>query len=78
MATNPTVEKLKVIGLHHGEKIAMGLVAAIFVMCAYFAATHPTIKLTPEEVAKAAKDAQTNIKRPQSEADVVVKLEGRA
>ena len=71
---NPTVEKLKVFGLRHGEKVAMGTVALIFFFCAYSAWTHPSIQITPEEVQKTAKDAAANLSRKQSTETILTKL----
>jgi hypothetical protein len=71
---NPTVEKLKVFGLRHGEKVAMGTVALIFFLCAYSAWSHPSITITPEEVAATAKEASTNLNRKQSIDSIVKEL----
>ena len=71
---NPTVEKLKVFGLRHGEKLAMGTVALIFAFCAYSAWVHPSIPLTPEEVQKTARDAQAHLQRPQDNASILTNL----
>src|SRR5215213_1616113 len=72
---NATVEKLKALGLHHGEKAVMGLAAALSAMCLFMAATRPTIQTTPEAVAKAADEASTNLERKQSEEDILKRLE---
>ncbi len=71
---NPTVEKLKVFGLRHGEKLAMGTVALIFFFCAYSAWVHPTIPITPEEVEKTAKEAKGNLSRRQDPASIATNL----
>jgi len=72
---NASVEKLKALGLRHGEKAVMGLAAALSVMCLFLAATRPTIQMTPEEVSKAADQASSNLKRVQSNEDILKTLE---
>lgn len=73
---NPTVEKLKVFGLRHGEKVAMGVVAVIFVACAYFAWSHPSLDITADEVDKTAKAANANINKSQDKNAILQNLEG--
>ena len=72
---NPTVEKLKVFGIRHGEKLAMGVVTVLFVLCAYVAWSRPAMEITPEDVKKSALSAQENITRKQDEGAIVSKLE---
>ena len=71
---NPTVEKLKVFGLRHGEKLAMGTVALIFFFCAYSAWVHPSIPMTPEEVEKTAREAKANLNRQQDAPSIATNL----
>ncbi|SIN81018.1 hypothetical protein SAMN05444166_1010 [Singulisphaera sp. GP187] len=72
---NASVEKIKALGLRHGEKAVMGVTAAICLMFLYMAATRPTIETTPEQVRKAASDAESNISRRQSNEDILNLLE---
>ncbi|AGA29273.1 hypothetical protein [Singulisphaera acidiphila] len=72
---NASVEKIKALGLRHGEKAVMGVTAAICLMFLYMAATRPTIETTPEEVRKAASQAESNISRRQGEEDILKLLE---
>ena len=72
---NPTVEKLKVFGLRHGEKVAMGVVAVIFATCAYFAWTYPSIAITPAEVKDTAQKANANINRQSTPDQIAQALE---
>ena len=74
---NPTVDKLKAFGLRHGEKVAMGVTALIFGVCAYTAWSHPSIEVTPEEVVKTAKDANSNISRSMDKEKIIVELANR-
>ena len=60
---NAQVEKLKALGLRHGEKAVVGLAAALCLLFLVKAATKPTIKLTPDQVNQATKAAETNLNR---------------
>ena len=72
---NPTVDKLKALGLRHGEKAVVGLMAAVALLCIVKAAGRPTIELTPAQVKSAAESASANINKRQDEADVLAKIE---
>ncbi len=54
---NASVEKLKALGLRHGEKAVVGLAAVLCLVFLFMAATQPTIDLTPEQVKQAADSA---------------------
>ncbi len=75
MAANPQVEKLKELGLRHGEKAAMGVSAFVFVLLLYLTATHKSIELTPDQVRKTAEQAESNLRKPQSEEAIVKDLD---
>jgi hypothetical protein len=72
---NAQVEKLKVLGLRHGEKAVVGLAAALCLLFLVTAVLKPTIDLTPDQVSKDAKSAQSNIERRQETADILNKIE---
>src|SRR5258705_6414569 len=72
---NASVEKIKALGLRHGEKAVMGVTAAVCLMFLYMAATRPTIETTPEEVRKTASQAESNISRRQNNEDILKLLE---
>ncbi len=72
---NATVEKLKALGLRHGEKAVVGLAAALCLVLLGMAATQPTIDLTPDQVKKAADAADSNISRRQDPDDILKRLE---
>jgi hypothetical protein len=72
---NASVEKIKALGLRHGEKAVMGVTAAVCLMFLYMAATRPTIETTPEEVRKTASAAESNISRRQNNEDILKLLE---
>jgi hypothetical protein len=72
---NTSVEKLKALGLRHGEKAVVGLAAALCLVLLGMAATQPTIDLTPDQVKKAADAADSNISRRQVPDDILKRLE---
>jgi hypothetical protein len=72
---NASVEEIKALGLRHGEKVVMGITAALCLMFLYMAATRPTIETTPEDVRKAASQAESNLSRRQNNEDILKLLE---
>jgi hypothetical protein len=72
---NASVEKLKALGLRHGEKAVVGLAAALCVLFLFWAVTKPTIEMTPDDVRKAADSARKNIDAPQKIEDILGELE---
>jgi len=72
---NASVEKLKALGLRHGEKAAMGVTVAVCLLCLVAAVSKPTIDLSADQVKKAAQSAESNINRKQDEAQIVKALE---
>ena len=72
---NPTVEKLKALGLRHGEKAVVGLAVAACVLLLVMAFTEEVINLTPEQVKKSADTASANLSRPQDPAVILQKLQ---
>ena len=72
---NASAEKLKALGLRHGEKVVVGLAVAACLACLALAATQPTIDLTPEEVEQHARSAKSNLDTKQSTEDILKRLE---
>jgi hypothetical protein len=72
---NASVDKLKDLGLRHGEKAVMGLTAALCVFFLFQGATRETIDLTPEQVKDAASAAESNLNRKQEPADILKLIE---
>ncbi len=72
---NATVEKLKVFGLRHGEKVVVALVAAVSVLLLVKAFSQETIDITPEQLKSAAQAASTNINRTLPEEQILAKLD---
>ena len=72
---NPTVDKLKTLGLRHGEKAVLGLAAVVCLFCLFTAITRETIPTTPDEVKSAAQRATTNINKTEPIANITQKLE---
>ncbi len=71
---NASVEKLKALGLRHGEKLVVGLTAAVFVACAAIAFTQESIDVKPEQLKGAADLAESNLNKPQDPNSVLEKL----
>lgn len=72
---NATVEKLKKVGLRHGEKAVVGLIAALCVVFVVMAGSRETIDITPEQIESSRKAAEANINRPQKTEDIVALLD---
>lgn len=72
---NASAEKFKALGLRHGEKAVMGVAAALSLLFLFQAMTRETIQTTPEDVKKAAEQADSNLKRKQEPDDILKKLE---
>ncbi|HEU5119264.1 MAG TPA: hypothetical protein VFT74_21920, partial [Isosphaeraceae bacterium] len=72
---NANVEKLKNLGLRHGEKAAVAIVSVVCLLLLYMAWTHPVIEMTPEQVEKAAQQASQNIQRRQDEDKILAKIQ---
>jgi len=68
------VNKLKSFFTNHGEKVAVGFGATLFVVGAASAILKPTITVTPEQIKTSADSAKKNIDQPQAEADIVEAL----
>ena len=75
MATNATVEKLKALGLRHGEKAVVGLAAVLCLWFLFAAFTKKTIEVTPDEVKSHATAARTNLEKKQDPESIVKRLE---
>ena len=69
---NPTVEKLKELGLRFGDKAAVALMSLLFLVCFGMAVSKKAIDTTPDEIKKAAESADSNIGR-RRERDAIVK-----
>ena len=62
---NAQVEKLKALGLRHGEKAVVGLAGVLCLLFLFFAATKETIQITPDQVDKDAEAADSrNLEQP--------------
>ena len=70
---NAQVEKLKALGLRHGEKALVTLAGVLCLLFLVRAATKETISLTPDQVAAAAKQAESALSAHQ-EPDDILKL----
>ncbi len=72
---NPKVEKMKALGLKHGEKAVVGLAVALFLLFVFQAITKKTIEMKPEELAEKAKSADSNLNKQQKPEDILAKIE---
>lgn len=72
---NASVDKMKELGLRHGEKAVMAVATALCLTLLFMAVSQRTIQTTPEQVRKAADAADSNLKRPQNPEDILKKLE---
>ncbi len=72
---NAIVDQMVGLGLRHGEKAGMAIASMIFFVCVGAAATKPTIETTPDQVKKAAEQAETNLNRKEDRETIVKRLE---
>jgi hypothetical protein len=72
---NASVEKLKTLGILHGEKFVVGITATVFVVLVFLAITNPVLEMKPEELKSAATSASANLQAKQTESDILAKLE---
>lgn len=74
---NAQVEKLKALGLRHGEKAVVSLAGLLCLLFLFFAVTKKTIELTPDQVASAAKQAEGKLSARQDPDDILRQLEAQ-
>lgn len=72
---NAAVEKLKMFGLHHGEKLGVGLAATLLVAFVGVAVSKPVLDMQPDQLTKAADASDSNLNQKQKEEDILAKLE---
>jgi len=68
------VKKVQTFFTKHGEKVAVGIGATLFVVGAASAILKPTIAITPDQIKTNAEAADKNIKQPQAEAEIIEAL----
>ncbi len=71
---NAIGEKLKDLGLRHGEKLGVAIASMIFFVCVGMAATKPTIATSPEQIKKAAQQSESNLNRPEKRETILERL----
>ena len=74
---NAQVEKIKALGLRHGEKAVVTLSGVLCLFFLFRAATKETISLTPDQVSSTAKQAQSALTARQKPDDVLNLIEGQ-
>ena len=72
---NPTVDKLKDLGLRHGEKLLVAAAAGLCLLFISMAINTPTIETTPDAVKAAAAAAQRTLSRPVNREELAKKFE---
>jgi len=72
---NAQVEKLKALGLRHGEKAVVALAGVLCLLFLFFSATKPTIQTTPDEVTAHATASRTNLDKKQEPDDILKRFE---
>ena len=72
---NANVEKIKALGLRHGEKAVVGLSAALCVLFVANALTAKSLPLTANELAAAADTASANLNRTQPREKILERLQ---
>ena len=60
---NAIVEKLKDVGLRHGEKAGVAIASMVFLVCVGLAANKKTIDTSPEQIKKASQASESNLDR---------------
>ena len=73
--TNAIVEKLKDVGLRHGEKAGLAVASTVFFVCIVAAAKMETIKTTADNIKAATKNSQSNLNRHEDKETIVQHLE---
>jgi hypothetical protein len=74
---NAIAEKLKDLGLRHGEKAAVAIASLVFFLCATFAARMETINTTPEKIKQVTKVSESNLTRPETREKILERLEAQ-
>ena len=70
-----TVEKLKDLGLRHGEKAGVAIASTVFFVCVGMAAVMPTIDTSPDQIKQATQQSESNLNRREDRETIVKKLE---
>ena len=71
------LEKMKDLGLRHGEKAGVLIASMIFFVCVGMAAVMPTINTTPEKVKQVTQQSESNLTRREDRDTIVKNLEAK-
>jgi hypothetical protein len=74
---NAIVEKLKELGLRHGEKAGVAIASMVFLLCVGMAAGRKTIDTTPEQIKRSAQASDSNLNRKEERTTIIAKLEDK-
>jgi len=72
---NATVEKLKALGVRHGEKAFVGLAVVLCVLFIARAASRPSLELTAAQVKSDAEKAEQNLRRTSTSESILAQLD---
>jgi hypothetical protein len=72
---NAIAEKLKDLGLRHGEKLGVAVASGLFFLCVGLAAKKETINTDPDKIKAATKQSESNLNRKEDTAKIIQNLE---
>jgi hypothetical protein len=72
---NAIVEKMKDLGLRHGEKAGVAIASMAFFVCVGMAANQQTIDTTPEQIKQVTQASESNLNRQEKRETIIEKLE---
>ena len=75
--TNAMVEKLKDLGLRHGEKAGVAIASGLFFLCIGLAAKKETIDTSPEKIKAATSASSSNLDRHEDREKILQNLESK-
>ncbi len=72
---NASADKLKSLGIRHGEKAVVGITAIVFVALVVIAILNPVLDIQPDQLRTDANRAKSNLDAKQNDSDILAKLE---
>ncbi len=72
---NAIVDKMKDLGLRHGEKLGVAVASSVFVICLVAAAKRETIDTSPDKIKAVTKASDSNLTRPEPKETILKRLE---
>jgi hypothetical protein len=71
---NAIGEKLKDLGLRHGEKAGVAIASMVFFLCVGMAAKKETINTSPDQIKKSAQQSDSNLNRQDKRETIIERL----